>query len=269
MMKPDTGIRHILVVATLAICTMLPKPSEATIVEFQTVMGTFEVNLYDNATPATVTNFLEYVNSGAYTDTLFHRSVSGFVIQGGGFLFDMQLPLNGLPANASVPNEPVYANVRGTIAMAKLAGNPDSATSQWFFNLANNSGGLDDQNGGFTVFGEVVGNGMDVVNAIANLQTFDLGGALTAIPLRDYSSDDFNANVLVEEEHLILISAIIVSDSTVDSAAGLNPTPTTRSSGGGNNGGGGGGGAISFWMALALFFVLMRALVVRGRRNTG
>lgn len=265
MMKPDTGIKHILVVATLAICTMLPKESEATIVEFQTVMGTFEVNLYDNATPATVTNFLEYVNSGAYTNTLFHRSVSDFVVQGGGFLFDMQLPLNGLPANASIANEPVYASVRGTIAMAKLAGNPDSATSQWFFNLSNNSGGLDDQNGGFTVFGEVVGNGMDVVTAIANLQTFDLGGALAAIPLRDYSSDDFNNNVPVEEEHLILVSAIIVTDSTVDSAAGLNPTPTTRGSGGGNGGGGGGGGAFGFWMALALLSMQMRRLARRAR----
>jgi peptidyl-prolyl cis-trans isomerase A (cyclophilin A) len=216
-------------------------------------MGTFEVNLYDNATPATVANFLDYLNNGDYSGSVFHRSVPGFILQGGGFTFNMNLPLNSISAGPAVSNEPDFSNVRGTIAMAKVQGDPNSATSQWFFNLANNSANLDNQNSGFTVFGEVVGNGMDVVDAIAALPTFQFGG-FNDLPLRDYSTTDFNNNVDLQEANLIIVSAIIVSDSTVDSAAGLNPPASTANSGGGSLGGGnGGGGSLSLW---ALFLLL-------------
>lgn len=227
-----------------ALVTALPcSLANATIVEFQTVSGSFEVNLYDNATPQTVANFLDYVNNGSYTSSVFHRSVAGFVVQGGGFTFELALPLDAVPQNAPVPNEPVFSNVRGTIAMAKLAGNPDSATSQWFFNLADNSANLDGQNGGFTVFGEVVGNGMDVVDAIAGLPTFDFGGGFGELPLRSYTATDFANGVSPDATHLVIIDAIVVSDSTVDSAAGLNPPlnapppapPPTAGGGGGSS----------------------------------
>ena len=112
--------RSLLLAALITVMGILPKNSDATIVEFQTVMGTFEVNLYDNATPATVANFLTYLNSGAYTNAVYHRSVPGFVVQGGGFAYNGALPLDVIPANPSVSNEPVYSNVRGTISMAKV-----------------------------------------------------------------------------------------------------------------------------------------------------
>ena len=258
-MNDRISARGLLLAALIAITFLAPRNSDATVVEFQTVMGNFEVNLYDNATPETVANFLAYVDSGAYTSSIYHRSVAGFVIQGGGFTFNMDFPLNEIPANAPVINEPVYANVRGTIAMAKRAGDPDSATSQWYFNLDNNSNDLDSDNGGFTVFGEVVGDGMDVVVAIADLQTFNFGDPLASLPLRDYSSDDFTNNVPVEEEHLVLITAIVVSDTMVDTAAGLNPTPTTAGSGGGGGlgGGGGGGGTLNYWAIFMLFAMML------------
>ena len=266
-MNDRISARSLFLAALISVAFLAPKNSDATVVEFQTVMGTFEVNLYDNATPETVANFLAYLNSGAYSNSIIHRSAAGFVIQGGGFTFDMDLPLDEIPANPAVVNEPVYANIRGTIAMAKRPGAPDSATSQWYFNLADNSGDLDSDNGGFTVFGEVVGNGMDVVIAIANLQTFNFGDPFASIPLRDYSSEDFTNNVPVEEEHLVLITALVVSDTMVDTAAGLNPTPTTRGSGGGlgGGGGGGGGGSLNYWAIIMLFAMMLGRQVIRPR----
>jgi cyclophilin family peptidyl-prolyl cis-trans isomerase len=145
-------------------------------------MGTFDVELFDETTPITVTNFLGIVNRGDYDNTFIHRSVPGFIIQGGGF----QAPFSTsaeVPAVDPIMNEPGVSNIRGTIAMAKLGGDPNSATTQWFFNLADNSEELDNQNGGFTAFGRLVGTGMGVVNRIADLPIFDKGGAFKEIPL--------------------------------------------------------------------------------------
>lgn len=250
--------------ALLTIMALAPRISDATVVEFQTVMGPFEVNLYDNATPATVANFLSYVNNLAYTDSIYHRSVTGFVVQGGGFTYNGALPVVDITSNAPVANEPEFSNVRGTIAMAKLGGDPNSATSQWFFNLANNSANLDAQNGGFTVFGEVVGNGMDVIDAIAALPTYNFGGALTDLPLTNYTATDFTNNVPPDGNHFVSISAIVISDPTVDSAAGLNPPPNTLI----NPppvpapSGGGGGGAFGVFTLLGLLLIYRRRTVV-------
>jgi len=259
-------LRSMLLAVLLSIAAITPNNSNATIVEFQTVMGTFEVNLYDNATPATVANFLDYLNNGDYSSSVFHRSVPGFIVQGGGFTFNMNLPLNSISVGPTVSNEPDFSNVRGTIAMAKVQGDPNSATSQWFFNLADNSANLDNQNSGFTVFGEVVGNGMDVVDAIAALPTFQVG-SFNDLPLRDYSNDDFNNSVEVQPENLIIVSAIVVSDSTVDSAAGLNPPANTANTGGGGlaGGNGGGGGGLSLWAIFLLMATLFGRQIAKRR----
>ena len=181
----------------LAVC---PTLAHATIVRFQTSLGNIDVRLYDSATPLTVANFLNYSNANRYDGTFIHRSPPGFVVQGGGFYFTPPNAVDPVvdPANPDPPvmNEPGISNKRGTIAMAKQGGNPNSATSQWFFNLGDNSGpppALDTQNGGFTVFGRVVGNGMSVVDAIDALPQADLDGAggqtFDQVPLRGTSSD--------------------------------------------------------------------------------
>ncbi len=113
-----------------------------------------EIDLFEEETPETVANFLNYVNDGDYANTFIHRSVAGFVIQGGGFTF-IDGERQSVPTDPPVVNEPGISNLRGTIAMAKLSGDPNSATSQWFINLADNAENLDGQNGGFTVFGQV------------------------------------------------------------------------------------------------------------------
>jgi len=258
-MNPGIKRRSLLLAALISGTAIYPGISSATIVEFQTVMGNFEVNLYDNDTPATVANFLNYVNNGAYTSSVYHRSAPGFVVQGGGFTFGMALPLNAISTNPPVINEPEFSNVRGTIAMAKLSGDPNSATSQWFFNLADNSANLDGQNGGFTAFGEVVGNGMDVIDAIAALPIYDFSAPTDNLPLRNYTANDFANNVAVDGTHLVIVNAVIVSDTTVDSAAGLNPPLNTANSGGDAPpppppASGGGGGSFGVFGLLALLF---------------
>lgn len=167
-----------------------------TIARFDTTLGAFNVVLYNNATPITVANFLRYVSEGRYADTIIHRNVPGFIVQGGGFQRPSQD--NAAPATiasfGTIQNEPGISNLRGTIAMAKLGGNPNSATSQWFFNLADNSGNLNNQNGGFTVFGRVIGNGMTVVDAIAAVPRFNAdsfygtNGLYSDLPLRNFTT---------------------------------------------------------------------------------
>lgn len=251
-----------------ALLAFVPHNAEATIVEFQTSLGDFEVNLYDNTTPATVTNFLDYVNNGRFTASIYHRSVPGFIVQGGAFVYNQTLPLDTVATNPAVNNEPELSNVRGTISMAKLGGDPNSATSQWFFNLADNSANLDVQNGGFTAFGEVVGNGMDVIDAIAALPVYNFSGATAELPLRNYTATDFANGVDPNDTHFVIISAVVVTDTTVDSAAGLNPTPNTLiltpPAPPPTVGGGGGGGSFGWLSLLALLAV--RPSMRRARR---
>jgi len=139
-----------------------------TVVRFDTSLGFFDVELFDDTTPNTVANFLNYVNDGDYTNSFFHRLSYDFVLQGGAFTYDINTDFfDFVPVDPPVVNEPVHSNLRGTIAMAKVAGDPNSATSQFFVNLKNNSAILDGQNGGFTPFGQVQGNGMEVVDRLA------------------------------------------------------------------------------------------------------
>jgi cyclophilin family peptidyl-prolyl cis-trans isomerase len=186
----------------------------ATNVIFQTDLGNFEIELFDKESPQTVANFLNYVNDGDYANSFIHRAMPGFVIQGGGHTFT-DGTADSISADPPVANEPGISNVRGTIAMAKLPNDPDSATSEWFINLADNSANLDNQNGGFTVFGQVTGDGMDVVDAIAALPVWNAGSPFTDLPLIDYPG-----NVAITTEHLVMLDINTVSDFQIN--AGLN-----------------------------------------------
>ena len=166
--------------AAISIALNLSIPlAGATTVRLQTNLGAIDIALYDAAAPRTVANFLAYVNSGKYVNSFVHRSVPGFVIQGGGFAWnDANAAPFAIATNAPIANEFNVArpNRRGTIAMAKIGGDPNSATSQWFINLADNSTPLNVDNGGYTVFGEITAGSMAVVDAIARLPRVDAGG---------------------------------------------------------------------------------------------
>ncbi|MCC5826807.1 peptidylprolyl isomerase [Alkalimonas sp.] len=203
---------------------------QATIVEFRTSLGNFEVNLFDEITPKTVENFLQYVEDESYHNSVIHRLVPDFVVQGGGFAYSGELPLDVIPARAAVQNEPKLSNRKGTIAMAKLENRPNSATNQWFFNLNNNHAGqpqLDTQNGGFTVFGQISEQGMEILEAIAALPRFNLGGAANSMPLRNYTNADAAAGKTVTAENLVLIESVVIVDARSNTAAGLNPVANT------------------------------------------
>ena len=190
-------------------------PVLATHVVIQTPLGEVGVELFDAATPATVANFLAYLNNGAYTNSFIHRSVPGFIVQGGGFTFSDGATVV-IPTLPPVINEPGISNVRGTIAMAKVGGNPNSATSQWFINLGDNAANLDNQNGGFTVFGQVVGQGMEVVNAIAALPVWNAGGA----PFNELPLIGFSGSGNITAQHLVFADTTLASHFSIN--AGLN-----------------------------------------------
>jgi len=155
-------------------------------VDLDTSAGTIRVELYPDAAPKTVANFLEYVKSGHYAGTQFHRVIGGFMIQGGGFTGDFQQK----PTRAPVPIESEQSlkaglsNVPGTLAMARTS-EPNSATAQFFINVADNSRlnfrSADPAGYGYTVFGKVV-SGMDVVNKIAQSATGPGGPFPTDVP---------------------------------------------------------------------------------------
>jgi peptidyl-prolyl cis-trans isomerase A (cyclophilin A) len=256
-------IRQIRALAALSMFLLVSAQANATIVRFQMSDGNrFDVNLYDRRTPATVANFLAYVNAGAYTNVVMHRSVSGFVVQGGGYTYPGSLPLANIVERPAVTNEPLLSNVRGTIAMAKLSGSVNSATSQWFINMGNNSANLDVQNGGFTVFGEVTAGGMAVLDAINALPVFN-SSPLDSLPLRNYTT-----GAAITSDNLVYATSVTVLDSNADSAASLTPVANTLlgQSGGGttppasDSGGGGATGAASLLLlgALALWRQLGR-----------
>jgi cyclophilin family peptidyl-prolyl cis-trans isomerase len=152
-----------------------------TLAQFRTVFGDIEVQLEDQDKPVTVQNFIRYVQSGAYQDGFAHRLVPGFVVQGGGFTMTNRGTANPsilpIPTFAPITNEfgvgQRLSNVYGTIAMAKLGGDTNSATSQWFFNLTNNAF-LDapDTNNFFVVFGHVV-RGTNILNTLSSFQYWD------------------------------------------------------------------------------------------------
>ncbi len=154
----------------------------------RTSLGDIDITLLQSVAPLTVANFLGYVNRGAFNNTVFHRSVPGFVLQTGGYILNGNDFTTKVPQDAPVRNEFNVSNTRGTIAMAKLGNNPNSATSEFFFNLADNSANLNAQNGGFTVFGRVANAASQaVVDRIASqpVPTF-FQSPWDAMPLFNY-----------------------------------------------------------------------------------
>jgi cyclophilin family peptidyl-prolyl cis-trans isomerase len=198
--------RFFMLLAVLA--TGMGTARAGTVVEVSTGLGSVFVELYDADKPVTVNNFLTYVRSNAYQNCFFHRCVPNFVLQGGGYgaiqgqstnlIAPPWANLFEIPNYGAITNEYSvgrrFSNLPWTVAMAKLGGDPNSASSEWFFNLANNAANLDNQNGGFTVFGHVVsgtnilglfnqiGYGANLVNLQSIFPSESVASLFTALP---------------------------------------------------------------------------------------
>jgi cyclophilin family peptidyl-prolyl cis-trans isomerase len=212
-----------------------------TFLQFNTSSGPVNVELFDQQAPRTVANFLNYVTSGRYNESIFHRSAKNadgtpFVLQGGGFTFTANpSSLTAITADPAVQNEPDptnRSNVLGTLAMAKLGNDPNSATDQFFFNMGNNSANLDNQNGGFTVFGKVMSaSDQQVLNTLAAIPTQDQSnapalppsqqGVFNEIPLQNYTGTNFPTDTTAA--NYALVNTVTVTRST----DGLTYTATT------------------------------------------
>lgn len=241
------------ILCTFILFASLTSLVNATIVEFQTSQGSIKVNLFDQTTPKTVANFLQYIDEQHYTNSVIHRVSSGFVVQGGGFTFEGTWPLTRIETSPSIINEPVYSNVKGTIAMAKLGSEPNSATDQWFFNLADNDSNLDLQNGGFTVFGQIVGDGMTVVEKIANL------ALCQDIPMTEYSSQNCSEQTTPGIENFVVINQIDILDSSEVTDADLNPVKNTLLT---PDNGDSSGGSFAWFTLLCLIYLSIKKLVI-------
>ncbi|MCQ8878636.1 peptidylprolyl isomerase [Pseudoalteromonas shioyasakiensis] len=194
--------------------------THASVVEMHTSQGTITINLFDQHTPKTVENFLSYVVNESYNQTVIHRSVEDFVIQGGGFTFTDDF--EAIETQPAVINEPALSNVKGTIAMAKLGSNENSATSQWFFNLKDNSANLDVQNGGFTVFGQITEDSYEVIDAIAELVHC---GDIPVVNITTEQCAD--ADTVITAANLVSINSAVVVDDDPNSSVNLSPKENT------------------------------------------
>jgi len=188
MTLADTAMNNKTFLAILTIGALLMTNGTANaanpLVRMTTSAGVIDIEVFPDEAPETAANFLAYVDAGFYDGTIFHRVIPGFVIQGGGFTPGMRQKQTRAPIQNEADNG--LKNLTGTLSMART-GDPHSATSQFFINLADNAfldyQAKNQQGWGYAVFAKVV-KGMNAVNAIAKVKTGGNG------PYRDVPVED-------------------------------------------------------------------------------
>lgn len=199
-------------------------PPDANTYVFNTTQGDIYIELRPDAAPKNVANFLYYVGNGTYSHSIIHRVVAGFVNQGGGYKLNAAGKVIETKTAAPVVDEYKLSNLRGTIAFAKTSA-PNSATDQFFFNTADNPN-LNTQNGGFTVFGQIVGvQGISGVSQAASLAVMDTmnadpvydgGSPFDSLPLLNYT-----AGAPVKPANFVYVNSV----THVKPKAGIPATP--------------------------------------------
>lgn len=184
--------------------------AQSTLVRIQTTQGPIEMQMLDAQAPLTVANFLAYANAGDWADVFFSRSIKNFVVQAGGFRWPAGGAITTVTKRSAVTNEfnTNRSNLRGTVALAKIANQPSSGTSEWFVNQIDNSSTLNGQNGGFTVFARVTSAGMVTVDKIGKLQIADASTYLSV--LTDLPLASFPAGTKLTRDNLVLVTGITV-----------------------------------------------------------
>ncbi|MFM7604202.1 MAG: peptidylprolyl isomerase, partial [Prosthecobacter sp.] len=200
--------------STVNLSTSFADPDTDEAVRISTTKGNLDVVLYSTLTPGTVANFKAY----NYAGTLFHRAPTGFVLQGGGYTsFQSPDVFESLTRLAPITNEPGISNVALTLAMAKTADDPDSATSEFFVSFGNNSANLDNQNGGFSVFGRVASVSTSVLNTLGAVPTSNYNVKLreggitpssTNFAFQDIPIDQTPVPASIDQTKLMKINAV-------------------------------------------------------------
>jgi peptidyl-prolyl cis-trans isomerase A (cyclophilin A) len=172
----------LLAATCLATAADAPKPAKNPVVIMETSLGKVKLELFEKEAPISVKNFLEYANSGYFSNTIFHRVIPGFMAQGGGLTVDLTPKPGG---RAAIKNEADNGlkNDRGTISMART-GDPNSATSQFFINVVNNAmlNRPNPDGFGYAVFGKVI-EGMDVVDKIVTTPQVRKNSVFQNVPI--------------------------------------------------------------------------------------
>lgn len=218
-------------------------PDTQNAARFETSKGTFDVILYSTATPLTVANFIKYIDASRYDDTFFHRSIDKpqlnlSILQGGGYKYTSATGFAAVTKYAAVNNEPGASNLKGSVAMAKLPSDQNSATSEFFVNMKDvNAENLDNSNGGFTVFGRVPDDGMDVIESIHELPV--KGYAVPGLGSSAFTDMPMNAATApkeLETDKLVkiteaygapILTYTVTSDNTGIATATVNGTNVT------------------------------------------
>ncbi len=186
------------------------------IVQFNTILGSYNAELYTSAAPINAANFLSYVNAGSYSNSFIDRSVPGFVVQGGSYDI-VSGSIAAIPTSAPVVLEYNLPTALGTLAAARTSV-LNSATSAWYINTVDNSTNLGPTNaGGYTVFGRILGTGMTVVNAIASLPVYNVNsGQFPNLPVYNYNSTSGSLTT----SNLVMVNSI--------TQIPMFPTPTAK-----------------------------------------
>ena len=210
---------------TINLLDVFNDPDTESTVLIETSLGNVPITLFDSSAPATTENFKAYMNDGDWKDSVVHRAIPGFIVQAGGYISEENGAFGSVPDDPPIINE--YSDLRpnacGTLSMAKLGGQPDSATNEWFVNLADNAQNLDFQNGGFTSFARILGNGMEVFEAIASLPQGTFGVSVDGIsrtfsnwPLQQVSANSPLPSELVMIKDIVPVASMnfeLVSNS--------------------------------------------------------
>lgn len=207
------------VASSFLLAVLLIAPASAgTIVEVRTSLGDFYIEVDEEAAPITGGNFLSYVRSGRYNNTFIHSATGGSIIRGGGYTYGSCT--NGpqaIPVDDPIPLEMTgLSNLDGTIAALRPSTEPDGATSQWFINIGNDPG-LDSLNGGYAVFGRVIGDGMSVVRQIAAGNPVRLGFFIET-PTVNYFESSVDCQQFSRDNLIQVLMSVIDGDARAASA---------------------------------------------------
>lgn len=187
-----------------------------TVVRFNTTLGNFFVQLYDDDAPISVANFLSYVTTNKYASNFFHRSAQNpdfSIIQSGSFTISTpdgyNFTIDDVVTTAPIALEFGLPNIDGTLAMARSS-DPNSATSGIFFNNVDNTAVFNEENP-YAVFGATVFGNNTIIDAIAAKPVFDFGSPYSSVPLRDYTQADYDDRDVVDHSKLLLLNTVTVS----------------------------------------------------------